>query len=272
VRLIIAEDQGLLRESLALAAHDVDVVGAAGSLPEVLRLVDAAPPNAALLDIRMPLTGTDEGLRAAEAIRASHPEVALPPGPSVSGQTGLGTRADRSLEVIEELEHDAVHVEQPLPERSSPHACPGRGHGRDLARVTDDRPARRWGAADSWAVVPCLGQVTRFWDDEPHCRPHYRRGIPLASRISRARSSAGSCMTVIPDGVATIAPVGPAGRQCRGDRCGACAGAENEEEPPALGPPRRRSEPRRGVEQAPGLGRPAGRRRSGPGRQLGRAR
>ena len=79
MRVVLAEDQGLLRDSLAFALqrNGIDITATAASLPETLSVVDADPPDAVLLDIRMPPTGRDEGLQAAEHIRVSHPQVAI---------------------------------------------------------------------------------------------------------------------------------------------------------------------------------------------------
>jgi DNA-binding NarL/FixJ family response regulator len=79
MRLILAEDSALLREGLAraLAARGIKVTGEAAEAATLFRLVDRDPPDAVLLDLRMPPTFTDEGLQAAERIRASHPGVAV---------------------------------------------------------------------------------------------------------------------------------------------------------------------------------------------------
>ncbi len=79
MRLILAEDSALLREGLArtLAAGGIEVTGEAPELASLYQLVDRDPPDAVLLDLRMPPTFTDEGLRAAERIRAAHPDVAV---------------------------------------------------------------------------------------------------------------------------------------------------------------------------------------------------
>jgi DNA-binding NarL/FixJ family response regulator len=79
MRLILAEDSALLREGLAhtLAARGIEVTGQATDPTSLLRLVDRQAPDVVLLDLRMPPTFTDEGLQAAEQIRATHPEVAL---------------------------------------------------------------------------------------------------------------------------------------------------------------------------------------------------
>ena len=79
MRLILAEDSALLREGLAraLAARGIEVTGDAADPPSLLRLVDKQPPDVVLLDLRMPPSFTDEGLQAAEQIRAAYPQVAL---------------------------------------------------------------------------------------------------------------------------------------------------------------------------------------------------
>jgi DNA-binding NarL/FixJ family response regulator len=75
MRVILAEDSDLLRESLAaaLTQHGVEVAGLASQEDQLVNLVERLVPDAAIIDIRMPPTQTVEGLRAAEAIRASRP-------------------------------------------------------------------------------------------------------------------------------------------------------------------------------------------------------
>jgi DNA-binding NarL/FixJ family response regulator len=79
VRVVIADDELLLREGLARLLTDagVEVVGTASTGEDLLRRVAVSRPDVALVDIRMPPTHTDEGLRAAEEIRASYPEVGV---------------------------------------------------------------------------------------------------------------------------------------------------------------------------------------------------
>jgi DNA-binding NarL/FixJ family response regulator len=79
MRLILGEDSALLREGLAraLAARGIEVTGDAADPPSLIRLVECQPPDVVLLDLRMPPTFTDEGLQAAEQIRAAHPAVAV---------------------------------------------------------------------------------------------------------------------------------------------------------------------------------------------------
>ena len=79
MRVVIADDHALLRESLAdaLSARGFEVVGRAGDPDALLRLVEATRPDVAVIDIRMPPTFTNEGLRAALAIRATDPRPAV---------------------------------------------------------------------------------------------------------------------------------------------------------------------------------------------------
>jgi DNA-binding NarL/FixJ family response regulator len=80
LRIIFAEDNYLVREgttALLTEAGEVDVVGTAASFDELLEAVESESPDAVLTDIRMPPTGTDEGIRAAKQIRAEHPDVGV---------------------------------------------------------------------------------------------------------------------------------------------------------------------------------------------------
>jgi DNA-binding NarL/FixJ family response regulator len=71
LRIVIADDAVLLREGVAslLAGAGMEVAGTAGTAEALLALVRATEPDVAIVDIRMPPTFVDEGLRAAEAIR-----------------------------------------------------------------------------------------------------------------------------------------------------------------------------------------------------------
>jgi DNA-binding NarL/FixJ family response regulator len=79
VRVVIADDSVLLREGLVRILEDAgfDVAAQAGDGEDLLRKVRAHHPDVAVTDIRMPPTQTDEGLRAAEAIRREHPGVGV---------------------------------------------------------------------------------------------------------------------------------------------------------------------------------------------------
>jgi DNA-binding NarL/FixJ family response regulator len=71
VRVVVADDAVILREGLArlLAEAGFEVVGLAADADELLEQVERAQPDVAIIDIRMPPTHTDEGLRAALEIR-----------------------------------------------------------------------------------------------------------------------------------------------------------------------------------------------------------
>jgi len=79
VRVVIADDELLLREGLArlLAEREIEVVGKAADAGHLLRTVELTRPDVAIVDIRMPPTRTDEGLVAAQRIRGEHPTVAV---------------------------------------------------------------------------------------------------------------------------------------------------------------------------------------------------
>jgi len=79
MRVVIAEDEALMREGLAglLTAAGLEVVGRGGTPDELLAQVARLEPDAAIVDIRMPPMHTDEGLVAAERIRDDHPAVAV---------------------------------------------------------------------------------------------------------------------------------------------------------------------------------------------------
>ena len=79
MRVIIGEDSVLLREGLArlLADAGFEVAAQAGDAEDLLRKVRAHRPDVAVVDIRMPPTHSDEGLRAARAIRSELPGVGV---------------------------------------------------------------------------------------------------------------------------------------------------------------------------------------------------
>ena len=79
IRVVIADDSVLLREGLArlLEESGFEVAGQAGDAEDLLRKVGAHKPDVAVVDVRMPPTHTDEGLRAAHKIRAEHPDTGV---------------------------------------------------------------------------------------------------------------------------------------------------------------------------------------------------
>jgi len=79
MRVVIAEDSVLLREGLSrlLAEAGHDVVAAAGQAEDFLREVGRHQPDVVVVDVRMPPTFTDEGLRAALVVRGRWPDVGV---------------------------------------------------------------------------------------------------------------------------------------------------------------------------------------------------
>src|SRR5438309_3268601 len=82
IRVVLAEDNLLVREGVrrlleTRKGSGIEVVGTCGDLPSLLEAVEAELPDVVLTDIRMPPTHTDEGLRAAAALRKSHPQVGV---------------------------------------------------------------------------------------------------------------------------------------------------------------------------------------------------
>jgi DNA-binding NarL/FixJ family response regulator len=79
MRVMIAEDSVLLREGLVRLLSDsgISVVGTSATADKLLALVAADEPDVAIVDIRLPPTHTDEGMRAALTIRSDHPDVGV---------------------------------------------------------------------------------------------------------------------------------------------------------------------------------------------------
>ena len=79
MRVVIADDAVLLREGVArlLAEAGMEIVGMAADADELLLKVRSYKPDVAIVDIRMPPTHTNEGLRAAQEIRERHPDVGV---------------------------------------------------------------------------------------------------------------------------------------------------------------------------------------------------
>jgi DNA-binding NarL/FixJ family response regulator len=79
MRVVVADDSVLLREGVVrlLEEKGFDVVAQAGDAEDLIRKVNAHKPDVAVVDIRMPPTNTDDGLRAALEIRAALPETGV---------------------------------------------------------------------------------------------------------------------------------------------------------------------------------------------------
>ncbi len=79
MRVVVADDVVILREGLARLLEEAgfEVLGLAGNADELCVLVEELAPDVAIVDIRMPPTHTDEGLRAAKQIRTRWPQVGI---------------------------------------------------------------------------------------------------------------------------------------------------------------------------------------------------
>jgi len=79
MRVVIAEDNALLREGLIalLTDHDIEVVAQVDDGPGLLRVVNGHKPDLAIVDVRLPPTFTDEGVRAAIEVRRRHPATGI---------------------------------------------------------------------------------------------------------------------------------------------------------------------------------------------------
>ena len=79
MRVIVVDDAALIREGLARLLEDagIEVTHRLGDATALPAIVAADPPDVLVIDIRMPPSFTDEGLRAAAAVRAGHPEVGV---------------------------------------------------------------------------------------------------------------------------------------------------------------------------------------------------
>ena len=80
IRVVLAEDSLIVREGIRRLLEldsDVEVVAGCGDLDSLLEAVERERPDVVLTDIRMPPDSSDEGIRAARALRESHPELGV---------------------------------------------------------------------------------------------------------------------------------------------------------------------------------------------------
>jgi DNA-binding NarL/FixJ family response regulator len=80
IRVVLADDHYLVREGVRRLLEnepEIDVAAACGDLESLLTAVEEERPDVVVTDIRMPPTGLDEGIQAAERLRTSHPEVGV---------------------------------------------------------------------------------------------------------------------------------------------------------------------------------------------------
>ncbi|MDQ3306737.1 MAG: response regulator transcription factor [Actinomycetota bacterium] len=80
IRVVLAEDSVLLREGMSRlleSQDDLALAGVCGDLPDLLEMIEATEPDVVVTDIRMPPTGTDEGIQAAAKLRIDHPSIGV---------------------------------------------------------------------------------------------------------------------------------------------------------------------------------------------------
>ncbi len=79
MRIVIAEDNALLREGLVALVRErgIEVVAIAEDAPGLLRVVNGHKPDLAIVDVRLPPTFSDEGVRAAIELRQTHPDTGI---------------------------------------------------------------------------------------------------------------------------------------------------------------------------------------------------
>jgi DNA-binding NarL/FixJ family response regulator len=79
IRVVVGEDQPIVRQGViaVLEGAGFEVVGVAGDAEDLIRKANAHKPDVIVTDIQMPPDSTDDGLRAARAIRAAHPEIGV---------------------------------------------------------------------------------------------------------------------------------------------------------------------------------------------------
>jgi DNA-binding NarL/FixJ family response regulator len=80
IRVVVADDSYLLREAVSRLVDgedDLEVIGRCANRDELLAMVDELEPDVVVTDIRMPPTGTDEGIQVASRVRLSHPAIGV---------------------------------------------------------------------------------------------------------------------------------------------------------------------------------------------------
>jgi DNA-binding NarL/FixJ family response regulator len=80
IRIVLAEDNALLRDGVARLVEsqdDFELVASVGDLPSLLEAIDDDPPDVVVTDIRMPPSGTDEGIQAAAHLRDTQPQIGV---------------------------------------------------------------------------------------------------------------------------------------------------------------------------------------------------
>ena len=141
IRVVLGEDSFIVREGLRemlATRRGVEVVAVCGDLDELLAAVGEHEPDVVMTDIRMPPTNTDEGIRAAAALRESHPELGVVVLSQYSDPGYVLALLESGSDGRAYLLKERVHDLQELTGRA-----PGGGLGRIGDRPEDRRRARR---------------------------------------------------------------------------------------------------------------------------------
>jgi DNA-binding NarL/FixJ family response regulator len=80
IRVVVAEDNYLVREAVVRlldSSSEIEIAGACEDFDDLIATVEREHPDVVVTDIRMPPTGTDEGVRAAKQLRHDHPEIGV---------------------------------------------------------------------------------------------------------------------------------------------------------------------------------------------------
>jgi DNA-binding NarL/FixJ family response regulator len=177
VRVVIAEDEALLREGLAalLTSAGLDVVGTASDAVESIRLVDRARPDILITDIRMPPHNRDDGLRAAIEVRATHPGMAV---------MVLSQHVNRNY-ALDLLRDDDRHLGYLLKQRVSD----AEQFCADLRTIANGGTV-----VDSDVVAAMMGRALRV---NPVLEPFTPRQLDVLALLAEGRSNAAIASSLV---------------------------------------------------------------------------
>lgn len=118
IRVALAEDVAVMRDlivELLEASDEIEIVAVAGDAPTLLERLAATVPDVVVTDVRMPPTGTDEGVRVAERLRETHPDMGVVivtqySDPSLTARVFAGDAARRAWVLKERMNRDGQLV------------------------------------------------------------------------------------------------------------------------------------------------------------------
>ena len=117
IRVVLADDSLIVREGIAqllATAADIEIAASCSDLESLLEAVDRDRPDVVLTDIRMPPSGTDEGIQVAARLRESHPEIGVVVLSQYSEPSYalalLESGSDRRAYLLKERVHDRAQL------------------------------------------------------------------------------------------------------------------------------------------------------------------